>query len=312
MRRPGKAAVILAGGDGVRLRAFTRAVSGEDRPKQFCRLLGAKTLLSATLERASLLVAPEHTLCVVTRHHEPFYREELCDVGDARLIVQPANRGTAAAFAYALARIAGAGDPDLIVGFFPSDHHYADPVAFHRAMTAAYAVAATDRARVFLIGAHADRAETDYGWIEPGPPLSMPLGARHAGRVRSVAGFIEKPSDAEAARLLAAGCLWNTFVVVGHQRAFRALFDAAAPGFFGPFAHVATQPSVADERRLAEQWYAALRPVDFSRDVLTPQVDHLGVVRLHGAGWTDLGQPTRVLDVMATHGRTAPARNVAV
>jgi Nucleotidyl transferase len=31
-------AVILAGGDGVRLRPLSRLISGDDRPKQFCPL----------------------------------------------------------------------------------------------------------------------------------------------------------------------------------------------------------------------------------------------------------------------------------
>src|SRR5882672_5256937 len=33
-------AVILAGGDGTRLRSLTRAIAGDDRPKQFCEILG--------------------------------------------------------------------------------------------------------------------------------------------------------------------------------------------------------------------------------------------------------------------------------
>jgi hypothetical protein len=43
--------VILAGGEGVRLRSLTRLVSGDDRPKQFCPLLGGRTLLNQTRRR---------------------------------------------------------------------------------------------------------------------------------------------------------------------------------------------------------------------------------------------------------------------
>src|SRR5260370_1151683 len=35
-------AVILAGGDGTRLRSLTRAIAGDDRPKQFCPILGSE------------------------------------------------------------------------------------------------------------------------------------------------------------------------------------------------------------------------------------------------------------------------------
>jgi mannose-1-phosphate guanylyltransferase len=311
MASPAKAAVILAGGDGVRLRAFTRAISGEDRPKQFCRLLGSRTLLGATRERLSLLVAADDTLCVVTRHHDRFFTEELNDLDERQLVVQPANRGTGAAIAYALARVCALRGSDRTVGFFPSDHHYTDNFAFRRAVTSAYAAAAADHHRVFLIGARADRPETDYGWIQPGPVLPLPASARTGQSLRTVLGFVEKPSEAEACRLLTMGGLWNTFVVVGHVRALRELLHAGAPGLYEPFEHVAAQPDAETERQLAEDWYGVLRPVDFSREILTPQADRLGLVSLQGAGWTDLGQPARVLDVMASHGLAGP-RDLAV
>jgi len=47
-------AVILAGGEGCRLRPLTRSISGDDRPKQFCAVVGTDTLLSDTRRRAAL------------------------------------------------------------------------------------------------------------------------------------------------------------------------------------------------------------------------------------------------------------------
>jgi len=46
-------AVILAGGDGTRLRELTRRIVGDDRPKQFCRILGSETLLDQTRQRVA-------------------------------------------------------------------------------------------------------------------------------------------------------------------------------------------------------------------------------------------------------------------
>ena len=37
-------AVILAGGDGNRLQTLTRQIAGDDRPKQFCSVMGGMTL----------------------------------------------------------------------------------------------------------------------------------------------------------------------------------------------------------------------------------------------------------------------------
>lgn len=39
-------AIIRAGGDGTRLRDLTRRIAGDDRPKQFCPLLGEETHLA--------------------------------------------------------------------------------------------------------------------------------------------------------------------------------------------------------------------------------------------------------------------------
>jgi mannose-1-phosphate guanylyltransferase len=44
--------VILAGGEGFRLRPLTRSISGDDRPKQFCAVVGTETLLGDTRRRA--------------------------------------------------------------------------------------------------------------------------------------------------------------------------------------------------------------------------------------------------------------------
>ena len=72
--------VILAGGEGSRLRSLTQLISGDDRPKQFCRLWGTSTLLSRTRRRIEKYFPTRRTIFVLARSHERFYREELVDV----------------------------------------------------------------------------------------------------------------------------------------------------------------------------------------------------------------------------------------
>ena len=50
-RRPKRVAVVLVGGDGSRLKPLTRAIAGDERPKQFCPILNDRTLLDETRRR---------------------------------------------------------------------------------------------------------------------------------------------------------------------------------------------------------------------------------------------------------------------
>ncbi len=70
-------AVILAGGDGTRLRELTRRIVGDDRPRQFCRILGSETLLDQTRQRVAQVIARGRTFFSVTHRHEGYYRPAL-------------------------------------------------------------------------------------------------------------------------------------------------------------------------------------------------------------------------------------------
>ena len=289
-------AVVLAGGEGSRLQSLTRLISGDDRPKQFCRLFGGRSLLQQTLARVSLNVAADATLCVVVRDHERYYRSELRAFDARQVVEQPCNRGTAAALASALRRIAAVGGGHGVVGFFPSDHHYSNVRALQRTVSEAYRAAAEHPDRIFLVGAKATGPEVDYGWIEPGQGLS---GDGQAGEPRmfEIRRFWEKPSAGTAQQLFERGCLWNTFILVGDTRAFGEAFLGAQPAFWARFAALGRQSGEA-ENEAAAAVYQEIESVDFSRDVLQRLVQGLAVVPLADAGWTDLGRPARALKVI--------------
>jgi mannose-1-phosphate guanylyltransferase len=94
--------LILAGGDGTRLRSLTRRIAGDERPKQFCRLLGGETLLEQTRRRAARLLSPERIFTVVVRQHQRFYAPAKAEIPSQRLIIQPESHGTAPAILYGL------------------------------------------------------------------------------------------------------------------------------------------------------------------------------------------------------------------
>ena len=182
-------AVVLAGGDGTRLRELTRFLAGDERPKQFCSIFGGRTLVEQTLRRVSQAVPVSRTVIVLTRAHERFYGPLFSRMPADRVIIQPENRGTAPAIAYALQRIAKEA-PGAAVAFFPSDHYIADEKKFLAYLKSGFQFVETDERLVTLLGVKPEDPEVAYGWIEPGVPMLM-SGRYVLYRVRR---FWEKPS----------------------------------------------------------------------------------------------------------------------
>jgi mannose-1-phosphate guanylyltransferase len=279
-------AVILAGGAGERLRALTERVEGDRRPKQFCRLPGDATLLEQTRARAACLIDPARTLFALTRAHERYYAPLVADVDARRLVVQALNRGTAPAVFYALTRIAAVA-PAATVVLLPCDHYVSDDRAFMRHVGRAFQGIEDHPDRVVLLGIAATEPETDYGWIEPGAPVGP--------RLRAVVRFVEKPTPDVAARLLAGGCLWNSFVTVGRVATILALVARALPRLDEAFTYVRETVGGPLETAAAARAYVLMAPADFSRDVLAACPSELAVLPVRGVGWSDLGTPSRVL-----------------
>jgi mannose-1-phosphate guanylyltransferase len=288
-------AVILAGGDGIRLQPLTRLVCGDNRPKQFCPIFGGESLLAETRNRIARVVSPERTLLVLTKDHERFYTAELRGIAAPRPVIQPENRGTAAAMLYSLLRIAQTGE-DGIVAFLPSDHYYSDDSPFLTSLEQALRIAHKDAHSIVLLGAVPQHPEVEYGWIEPGVEL-----ADYPGHCSRVNRFWEKPSLEFAQTLLGLGCLWNTFVMVGRAKTFLQIIQALLPAMQRAFEPLTRLTGGDCETETARRVYRTLIPADFSRQVLSKSAERLVVLRLDDTGWSDLGKPERV---MATLHRT--------
>lgn len=290
--------VVLAAGAGIRLTRVTGGV-----PKQFWSVDGGRSLVEETVERFRDLVPPERTLTVIDRAHQYHVKKLTHPAALGRLLVQPCNRGTATGILLALAAIRESA-PDAIVLVTPSDHGVSRPRLFRQGVSAAVVAVGERRGGIVLFGVEPDTAHADYGWIVP---QRLPLHGNN--RFQHVAKFVEKPGPTEAARLLAAGAVWNTMVVVARVGALLDLYRRLVPQLADEFTHLSRVRVDCREAYLTGL-YARLASTDFSSDLLVP-AEGLTVCTWPAAvGWSDLGTPERLSLWLRRHGTQTVNRAV--
>ncbi|XID90874.1 mannose-1-phosphate guanylyltransferase [Paenibacillaceae bacterium WGS1546] len=194
--------VIMAGGKGSRL--WPRSV--EDRPKQFLALASEETMLQQTYRRLARIVPPRKIYVVTAAAFRSLVLEQLPELEEERLILEPVQRDTAPCVALSALHFIRLGDDETLV-MMPSDQHIPNVLALNEALIKAEAVADASPSIVTL-GVVPVRPETNYGYITASPERT------HDG-ARKVVSFVEKP-DLETARQLAAkpDVYWNSGIIV--------------------------------------------------------------------------------------------------
>ncbi len=274
-------AIVLAAGEGTRLRSLATDGQGQVTPKQYCSLRGGATLLEWSLQRAERVVPSERTLAVVAAEHGRWWRPQLSELPEDNVVVQPLNRGTAAGVLLPLLEVLDR-DPEARVIVLPSDHFVAREAILQSALQHALADLARRGRGVTLLGVEPDGPVPDYGWILP--------GGRLPGGTLRVAAFVEKPDPAAASELMRRGGVWNSFVFAADAPALLGLYERRLPALLSTL----RRARAAGRRDDLAAAYAALAPSDFSRDLLQGVVDSLTVLPVADCGWTDLGTPERV------------------
>jgi mannose-1-phosphate guanylyltransferase/mannose-6-phosphate isomerase len=188
--------VVLCGGSGTRLWPLSR----KSFPKQFVPLIGGRSLLQLTLQRALPLCegSDDGIICVGGEEHRFFIAEAMEAAGaQGTIILEPVARNTAAAMALAALQ---AISPDQLLLFCPADHHIPDAAAFHALVRKASPVAA--QGAIVTFGVNPTFPSTAYGYIERGE-------ARENGAY-TVKRFVEKPAfEAAQAMVLQGNVFWN-------------------------------------------------------------------------------------------------------
>jgi mannose-1-phosphate guanylyltransferase len=298
MEQGGIWAVVLAGGSGVRLSSLTVDWRGRAVPKQYCSLQGGTPLLMQAVHRARALAPPERVCAVVAAEHWHWWEPLEQHFAAGNLIVQPANRGTGNGVLLAAITILDR-DPDARIVFLPADHYVQRESVLTLAARDALDGLRPGSADVALVTITPDGPDTELGYVVPKAQENLDL--------REVESFVEKPDRERARALIAQGAMWNSMIFAAHGAGLIELFTRHFPCTVTRMKVLAARNSEPESPSLQlVDLYERLPSIDFSRDVLQEATERLRVSRAQPCGWSDLGTPSRVEEIVLGMGRKPP------
>ena len=188
--------LIMAGGSGERF----WPLSTKQKPKQLLKIFSDKSLIRLAYERILPLVDKDRIFIATNEIQVPALKEELPELNDSRIIIEPAFRDTAAAIAYGSTMISKYYDnPTICV--LASDHLISNSEEFRNVIKIAEKEANNNN--IVTLGIKPTYPETGYGYIEVfDSKLNVPTKSL---------GFREKPQYDIAKQYFESGkYLWNS------------------------------------------------------------------------------------------------------
>jgi len=293
--------IVLAGGEGERVKPLVLRWLGRHKPKQYCAFVGTRSMFQHTVDRALRLTPPERTIAVIARSHRHEALVQLEERTGVKVLAQPANRDTAAGIFLPLTYVRAA-DPLACLVIYPSDHFVFPEGRFLACVQRAVWAAEWSPERLVLLGVGPNRVELEYGWIRPGKVLAGTV----AEPVREVQTFVEKPSFDQAEAAMRNGALWNTLVLAANAHTLWRLGWQHFPAMMPLFERLGQAIGTSAERRVLRMIYHEMPECNFSSDLLQLVADHAAVIELKDVLWCDWGKPERIVETLQRIGK-APA-----
>lgn len=295
--------IVLAGGEGKRLQPFIRSLGKGTLPKQYVNFIGARSMLEHTLRRAEKLMPSARLLTVITESHlrYPEVREQCATRPRDTVIVQPENKETGPGLILPLLHLYKR-YPNSVVLVLPSDHFIGEEDRLMAHARQAYLAVKQDPSKLILLGVKPDRDEPEYGYLLPsknrvgvGPGMF------------EISWFIEKPDQKTARRLIRAGGLWNTMIMVFKTKTVLHWVSRLAPGLYQQSRQIYEAIGTSSEMEVVRNIYRQLKPMNFSKEFLEPLVKNypsrLVALPVSDLLWSDWGTASRIIDVLGKIGK---------
>lgn len=274
--------VIMCGGIGSRFWPYSRT----DRPKQFIDFLGTgHTLLQMSYDRILPIVPKENVLIVTNAQYAPLVKEQLPDLQDDQILLEPARRNTAPCIAWAAWHIA-ARDPEASMIVTPSDHLITREKEFEASIIKGFEFVENNNA-LLTLGITPVRPETGYGYIQ--------IGDEAEEGIRKVKTFTEKPNLELAKVFLSTGeFFWNSGIFLWKASTIKEAFHKHASNIAAQFELGAEMFGTPKETDFINEHFPAC--VSISIDYAIMEKSSNVYVECVTFGWNDLGTWSALYD----------------
>ena len=265
----------MAGGIGSRFWPESRT----EKPKQFLDILNTgQSLLQLTYNRAKKIVKQSNILVVSNRRYKDLIVEQIPDLTDQNLLLEPSMRNTAPCVAYTALHLEAI-QPDAVFAMLPSDHVIKDEVQFVKCMERAFYHAGNSN-DIVTLGITPTRPDTGYGYIH--------FERKAPNQIYKVHSFKEKPDVDNAKAYIESGeYLWNAGMFIWSVNNVLKAFAAHAPEITEVLTSDKTQFGTVNEQRYIDEIYHETNNISVDYAIL--ELAENVVTIPADIGWSDLG-----------------------
>ena len=267
--------IIMGGGIGSRFWPFSR----ENKPKQFLDFFGTgRSLLQQTFDRFNQIIPAENIYIATNEIYAGLVKEQLPELKDSQILLEPTRRNTAPCIAYASYHIQSI-HPDANIVVTPADHLILEQQNFLKNIQTGLNFVREFPA-LLTLGVKPNRPETGYGYIQ----------TEEGGEdnIQKVKAFTEKP-DIELAKVFfeSGDFYWNSGIFIWNVRTIIDAFCTHLPDVNSHFCKGVGKYNTSAERAFIEEEYPMCQNISIDYGIM----EKAGNVYMLMAdfGWSDLG-----------------------